>query len=67
MIAIVLRWHKATSWKLGESDATLGRPYNRPWWANEAYYALAYAYAKLVTAAPACAGRLPSREIRTAL
>jgi hypothetical protein len=47
MFVVVLRWHKAISWKLGESDAVEGRPYRRPWWTNEAHYALAYSYAKL--------------------
>jgi hypothetical protein len=48
MIAIVLRWHQATSWKLGRRHGAQGKPYNRPWWANEANYALAYTYAKLI-------------------
>lgn len=65
MIVIVLRWHKAISWSLGESDATSGRSYSRPWWTNEAYYALAYTYAKLAEAEPV-SPRLLNQEIRTA-
>jgi hypothetical protein len=70
MIAILLRWHKAISWKLGQSDANRGRPYNRPWWVNEAYYALAYTHARLIKITPAGKGvspRLTSKEIRSAL
>ena len=67
MIAILLRCHKAISWKLGQSDANRGRPYNRPWWVNEAYYALAYTHARLIEITPAAKGVSPrptGQEIR---
>jgi hypothetical protein len=48
MIAIVLHWHRAISWTLGREHGKQGRPYNRPWWVNEAHYALAYTHAKLI-------------------
>jgi hypothetical protein len=70
MIAILLGWHKAMSWNLGQSDATRGRPYNRPWWVNEAYYALAYTHARLIEITPSGKGVSPWRtgqEIRNAL
>jgi hypothetical protein len=46
MIAILLKWHQTISWTLGHGHGTEGRPYCRPWWVNEALYALAYTYAK---------------------
>jgi hypothetical protein len=52
MIAIVLRCHRAISWKLGRSHGTRRRPYSRPWWADEGHYALAYTYAKLIEIPP---------------
>ncbi len=52
MISIILKWHLAMSWKLGHCHGTDGRPYNRPWWVNEAHYALAYTYAKFVESSP---------------
>lgn len=59
MIAIILKWHQTISWKLGHSHGTEGRPYNRPWWVNEAHYAIAYTYAKQVEISPVgAAGRL---------
>jgi hypothetical protein len=48
MLAIVLSWHQRVSWKLGRDHGSEGRPYCRPWWINEAFYALGYAYAKYI-------------------
>lgn len=70
MIAIMLKWHQAISWKLGHSHGTKGRPYNRPWWVNETHYALAYTYAKLVEISPvgeAASLRLIDQEFKNAL
>ncbi len=47
IVIALLCWHKALSWKLGQSDATSGRPCSSPWWINESYYVLSYTYAKL--------------------
>lgn len=69
MIAIVLRWHQATSWKLGHSHGAQRKPYDRPWWADEAYYALAYTYAKLIETPPAreASARLREQDMETSL
>jgi hypothetical protein len=69
MIAIVLHWHRAISWKLGHSHGTRGRTYSRPWWINEAFYALAYTHAKLIEIPPARAAsfKLIDQEIKNAL
>jgi hypothetical protein len=68
MIAIVLRWHQAMSWKLGHRHACQGRPYNLPWWGNEAHYALAYTYAKFIDAHSGQALQRPfEQEIPSAL
>lgn len=53
MIAVVLHWHRAISWTLGHEHGKQGRPYTRPWWVNEAYYALAYTHTKLIEIQPA--------------
>jgi hypothetical protein len=69
MIAIVLHWHRATSWKLGRSHGKQGRPYNRPWWVDEAHYALAYTHAKLIEIRPAAEASLTmiDQEVKSAL
>jgi len=46
MIGKILKWHQTISWKLGYRHGIRGRPYSRPWWVNEAHYALAYTYAR---------------------
>jgi hypothetical protein len=66
MIVILLRWHKAISWKLGEGDAAEGRPYRCPWWVNEAHYALAYTRGKLIEASPV-SPRFPGEEVQAVL
>jgi hypothetical protein len=69
MIAIILRWHRAISWKLGRIDGQRGRPYNRPWWVNEAHYALAYTQAKLIEIRPSTEASLTliDHELKNAL
>jgi hypothetical protein len=70
MIAMVLHWHKAISWKLGRIHGIQGRPYDRPWWVNEAFYALSYTHAKLVeipSAGKAVRLRPIGQEIKDAL
>jgi hypothetical protein len=41
-------WHQRISWNLGRHHAIKRLIYRRPWWINEAYYALGYAYAKYI-------------------
>ena len=69
MISILLHWHRAISWKLGRSHGKLGRPYNRPWWVNEAHYALAYTHAKLIEIRPPAEASLMliNQEVESAL
>jgi hypothetical protein len=69
MISIVLHWHRAISWKLGRSHGKQGRPYNRPWWVNEAHYALAYTHAKLIEIRPPAEASLAliNQEVGSAL
>jgi hypothetical protein len=45
MLTTIVKWHQTVSWKLGYRHGIEGRPYDRPWWANEALYALAFTYA----------------------
>jgi len=42
----MLKWHQRISWKLGYRHGMEGLPYRRPWWINEAFYALGYEYAR---------------------
>jgi hypothetical protein len=42
----MLKWYQRISWKLGHRHGMEGQTYHRPWWINEAFYALGYEYAR---------------------